>query len=91
MHCKPCSERLITAAEKNAAALAYLAPVPVLAVLGGVVLALFGAVAGLFAVFIAKRTESKALKIGAAVALYAVAIVAWLLLLAAIGVGQPAE
>ncbi|MBX7115887.1 MAG: hypothetical protein K1X64_16275 [Myxococcaceae bacterium] len=82
VHCQPCSERLITEAEKTAAAMAYLAPAPVLAIFGGLFLALLGAGAGLLAVFIAKRTESKALKIAAAVALYGVAVVVWLVLLA---------
>ncbi len=76
-HCKGCSDRLGQEAAKNAAAMAYFAPTVVLAVLGGALLGLLGAAAGAGAVAIARRTESKPLKILAAVGLYGLAVVSW--------------
>lgn len=76
-HCKPCAQRLSEAAAKNAAAMAYMAPVPVFFVLAGPLAGLLAAGAGAGAVAIARNTESKALKILGAVALYGVATVLW--------------
>jgi hypothetical protein len=59
-----------------------MAPVVVFGVLGGLLLALLGAAAGGIAVTIAKRTESKPLKLLAAVGLYGAAIIVWLVIVA---------
>jgi hypothetical protein len=83
-HCQPCCQRMTQDAAKNAAAMAYFAPVAILAILGGVLLALLGAAAGAGAVAIARRTQSRALKIAAAVGLYGIAVIIWLVIVAAI-------
>lgn len=76
-HCKPCAQRLSEAAAKNAAAMAYLAPVPVFLVLAGPLAAVLAAGAGAGAVAVARSTENRLLKIFAAIALYGVATVLW--------------
>ncbi|MBL8950784.1 MAG: hypothetical protein JNK82_08415 [Myxococcaceae bacterium] len=83
-HCQTCCDKMMKEADKNAAAMAYLAPTIVMGVVGGLLLALFAGGAGAIAVTIAKRTESKAVKIGAAVGLYTLAVVAWLIVVALI-------
>jgi len=83
-HCETCCGKLMTEADKNAAAMAYLAPVIVMGVLGGVLLAILGGIAGAIAVAIAKRTESKPLKRVAAIGLYTVAVLVWVVLAAVI-------
>ena len=80
-HCEPCLQRLNADADKNAAALAYMAPVVVMGALGGLLLAVLGLAAGGAAVAIAKKVESKPLKLVAAVALYGAAVVIWLAIL----------
>jgi hypothetical protein len=81
-HCGPCAKRQAEAAAKNAAAMAFMAPVPVFFFLGGPLAGLLTAAAGGIAVAIARRTESKALKIGAAIGLYGVATIVWLVVVA---------
>ncbi|MFO0597122.1 MAG: hypothetical protein U0228_17545 [Myxococcaceae bacterium] len=83
-HCRPCVERLLVEEDKNAAAMAYMAPVVVLGVFGGLLLAVLGALAGAGAVAIAKKVESTPLKVLAAAALYGVAIVLWVIIVAMI-------
>ena len=83
-HCVTCCEKLTQEADKNAAAMAFLAPAAAFGIIGGLLLAVFGLAAGGVAVAIARRTESKPLKIIAAVGLYGVAIVAWLIVVAMI-------
>lgn len=77
-HCASCFGTLHEAAQKNAAAMAYFAPVIVFGIMGGLLGGVFGALAGGAAVAIAKRTENKVVKIGAAVGLYALAAILWI-------------
>jgi hypothetical protein len=80
-HCAPCVQRLLAEEDKNAAAMAYMIPAAVMVPLGGLLLGVLGALAGAGAVAIAKRTESKPAKVLAAIGLYAVAVVIWLIVL----------
>jgi hypothetical protein len=79
-HCSTCFGTLHEAAQKNAAAMAYFAPVIVFAIMGGLLGGLFGGAAGVAAMAIAKRTDNKAVKIGAAVGLYTVAAILWIVI-----------
>ena len=79
-HCRTCLAGISAAAAKNAAAMAYLAPVVAFGLLGGLLAAVIGGLAGLAVVTIAKKTENKAIKIGAAVGLYGLATVIYLVL-----------
>jgi hypothetical protein len=83
-HCAACAQRLAEAAAKNAAAMAYFAPVPLFFVLGGPLAGLISAAAGAGAVAIARNSENRALKIGAAIGLYLGAFLVWLVLVALI-------
>lgn len=83
-HCEKCFVGLSEIAQKNSAAAAYFAPVIVFAIFGGLLGGLFAGLAGAAAVAIAKRTEHKAIKVGAAVVLYGVAAVAWILIAASL-------
>ncbi|MBL8933273.1 MAG: hypothetical protein JNM69_01895 [Archangium sp.] len=83
-HCQTCLASLTEVAQKNSAAAAYFAPVIVFAIFGGLLGGLFAGAAGAAAVAIAKRTEHKAIKIGAAVVLYGIAAVAWILIAASL-------
>ncbi len=89
-HCRTCLEGLAADAARKAAAAAYMAPVVVFGIGGGLLGALFGGVAGAAAVAIARKTESKALKLGAAVALYGVAAIAYIIVAVLIR-GSPSE
>lgn len=83
-HCQKCLGSLTEVAQKNSAAAAYFAPVLIFAVFGGLLGGLFAGAAGAAAVAIAKRTEHKAIKIGAAVVLYGIAAVVWILIAASL-------
>lgn len=83
-HCQKCLGSLTEVAQKNSAAAAYFAPVIIFVALGGLLGGLFAGAAGAAAVAIAKRTESKAIKLGAAVVLYGVAAIAWILIAASL-------
>jgi hypothetical protein len=79
-HCRKCLAGLAAAAAKNAAAMAYLTPVVVFGILGGLLAAIVGGLAGLAVVTIAKKTENTAIKVGAAIGLYGLAVVIYLVL-----------
>lgn len=64
--------------------MAYLAPVVLFAAFGGLLGALFAGLAGAAAVAIAKRTENKAIKLGAALVLYGIAAALWILIAASL-------
>ncbi|MEW5742558.1 MAG: hypothetical protein AB1938_26810 [Myxococcota bacterium] len=81
-HCRKCIEGLVATAQKNAAAMAYMAPVLVFAIMGGLLGGILGALAGAGSVAIARRTENTALKLGAAVGLYALAVIVWVVIAA---------
>lgn len=83
-HCRKCIEGLVAEAQKNAAAMVYLVPMPIFAVLGGCLGGVLGGLAGAAAVAIARKTENTALKVAAAVGLYALAIVLWVVIAALI-------
>jgi hypothetical protein len=81
-HCTACFGRLAKLEAKNAAAMRWLAPVPVFLVLGGPLAGILTAAAGAGVVAIAKRTERTSLKVAAAAGLYGLATGLWLLLVA---------
>jgi hypothetical protein len=83
-HCQTCLTALQTAAQKNAAAMVWMSPVLFFGIFGGLLGALFGGAAGAAMVAIAKRTENKAIKLGAAVVLYGLAAVLWLVIAASL-------
>ncbi|MBI5545496.1 MAG: hypothetical protein HY901_16545 [Deltaproteobacteria bacterium] len=86
-HCAACLKRILDEANQHAAALAFASPIVVFGVLGGLLGALVAAPAGLAAVAIAKRTERKAIKVGAAVGLYGLATLLYVVLFALIRSG----
>jgi hypothetical protein len=77
-HCATCFQALHAAAEKNAAAMVFLAPAALFAVFGGLLGGVLGFAAGGAAVAIAKRTENRAVQILAAVGLYGLATILFL-------------
>ncbi|MHB8877182.1 MAG: hypothetical protein ACYC8T_26085 [Myxococcaceae bacterium] len=83
-HCRPCLAKLAAEAAKKAAAMAYLTPVVVFGLLGGLLAALIGGLAGAAVVTIARRSDSKAVKLGAAIGLYGLAVVVYLVLVVVI-------
>ncbi len=76
-HCRTCLADLSTRARKDAAALVYGAPLLVFAITGGLLGGLFGGLAAAGAIFAARRIESTPLKVLAAIGLYALAIVGY--------------
>lgn len=83
-HCTSCFDAAHAAAAKDAAAMAYFAPVIVFGIAGGLIGGLLGGLAGAASVEVAKRTESRALKLLAAVGLYSVAAVLYVVVAAMI-------
>ena len=83
-HCRACSERLLATAEKQARDLMFMAPAIVFAITGGALGATLGLAAGAGAVAIARRTESTGLKWGAAIGLYLLAAIVFVVVAAAV-------
>jgi hypothetical protein len=65
-------------AQKNAAAMVFFAPAALFAVFGGLIGGVLGFAAGGAAVAIAKRTENRAVQVLAAVGLYGLAAILFL-------------
>jgi hypothetical protein len=76
-HCRACTERLLATAEKHARDLMFMAPAFLFVVIGGMLGALLGVGAGAAAVAIARKTDSAGLKWAAAIGLYVVAAIAF--------------
>lgn len=68
-HCRACSDRLLATAEKQARDLMFMTPAIFFAIMGGALGAMLGLGAGALVVAIARKTESSAIKWGAAIGL----------------------